>query len=79
MRTWLKDIRIAAGLKQEDVADKAGVARATYGHIETGERGVTVMNAKRIAQVLDFDWTLFFEEQCHDLKNEVGERLLSKS
>lgn len=77
MRTWLKDIRTSAGLKQEDVADQAGVARATYGHIETGERGVTVTNAKKIAKVLDFEWTLFFEDSCHELKNE--ECLMSKS
>lgn len=79
MRTWLKDIRVAAGLTQEDVADQAGVTRAMYGHIETGERGATVMNAKRIAKVLDFEWTLFFEDSCHDLKNESEERLLTKA
>lgn len=78
-RNWLKDIRASAGLKQEDVADQAGVARATYGHIETGERNASVMNAKRIASVLGFEWTLFFEEPCHDLKNEEREKVLSKA
>lgn len=68
MRTWLKDIRVSAGLTQEELADKAGVTRAMYGHIETGERNATVLNAKRIAKVLDFEWTLFFEESCHEMK-----------
>jgi transcriptional regulator with XRE-family HTH domain len=78
-RTWLKDIRVSAGMTQEAVADQAGVTRAMYGHIETGERGATVLNAKRIAKVLDFEWTLFFEEPCHDLKNKKREKVLSKA
>lgn len=70
MRTWLKDIRVEAGLNQEDVSNQAGINRSLYGHIETGKRNATVMNAKRIAEVLDFEWTLFFEEPCHELKNQ---------
>lgn len=70
MREWLKEIRETAGLTQEQVAEKAGMARATYGHIESGERGATVANAKKISYVLGFHWTIFFEDESHDLKNE---------
>ncbi|BAQ11488.1 xre family transcriptional regulator [Bacillus sp. OxB-1] len=73
MRTWLKEIRDKAGLTQEQVADQAGIGRSTYGHIESGERGATVNNAKKISQVLGFHWTIFFEDESHEMKNrEVG-------
>lgn len=70
MRVWLKDARNKVGLTQEQVAERAGMARATYGHIESGERGVTVTNAKKISEVLGFHWTIFFEDESHNLKNE---------
>lgn len=74
MRVWLKEIRENIGLTQEQVANKAGVARATYGHIETGEREVTVSNAKKISKVLNFHWTIFFEDKCHVMKSDEGEK-----
>lgn len=61
MRVWLKNIRDEKGLTQEEVASMTGISRSTYGHIESGERGVTVTNAKKIADVLNFNWTIFFE------------------
>lgn len=61
MRVWLKNIREEKGLTQEKVAYIVGISRSTYGHIESGERGVTVSNAKKIADALNFNWTLFFE------------------
>ncbi|MER2190654.1 MAG: helix-turn-helix transcriptional regulator [Solibacillus sp.] len=62
MRVWLKNIREEKGLTQENVASMVGISRSTYGHIESGERGVTVSNAKKIASALNFKWTLFFEK-----------------
>jgi len=61
VRVWLKSIREEKGLTQENVANMVGISRSTYGHIESGERGVTVSNAKKIASALNFKWTLFFE------------------
>lgn len=71
MRMWLRDYRLTLKLTQEEVAEKTGLARSTYGAIETGERNATVPNAKNIAKVLGFDWTIFFEEACHDSKNKT--------
>lgn len=62
MRIWLKDIREEKGLTQEEVAKLAGISRSSYGHVESGERGATVSTAKKIADVLGFHWTLFFEK-----------------
>lgn len=70
MREWLRNARNKAGLTQEQVAERVGIARATYGHIESGERGVTVSNAKKISEVLDFHWTIFFEDESHVMKNK---------
>lgn len=71
MRVWLRKIREEARLTQEEVASKCGIGRATYGAIETGERNATVVNAKKIANVLHFNWTIFFEDTCHESKNTV--------
>ena len=58
---WLKDLRIAQGLKQEQVAAAAGIERAYYSMIETGKRKPSVMIAQAIAAALGFEWTRFFE------------------
>lgn len=65
MRQWLLDIRKNLELTQEQVAEKAEIARQTYSMIETGERNPSVKNAKKIANALEFEWTLFFDEQYH--------------
>jgi len=62
MRIWLKNIRLSKKIKQKDLAIQSGISQATYCLIEKGERNPTVPTAKKIASVLGFDWTLFFEE-----------------
>lgn len=64
MRKWLADIRKEAKRTQQDVADAAGISQAYYAGIELGIRGkpLAVPVAKRIAAVLGFDWTRFYEE-----------------
>lgn len=47
MRHWLKIFREKKGMTQEEVAKLVGISRSAYGHIESGERGVTVTNAKK--------------------------------
>lgn len=63
-------------MTQIEVAEQAGIARTTYSMIETGERGATVSNAKKIANVLGFEWTIFFEDRCHESRikkqNQTG-------
>lgn len=70
-RKWLSDIRGNQGLKQKDVARKVGINTHYYAQIEQGLRNPSVNVAKRIASVLGFDWTIFFEDNCSDmLQNE---------
>lgn len=67
---WLRQKRQEKGLRQEDVADRAGIARTTYANYEQGYRNVNVKNAKRISDILGFHWTLFFEDEIHETCTE---------
>lgn len=58
----LKKIRESAGMTQEQLADKVGVVRQTISNIECGLAVPSVTNAQAIAQVLEFDWTDFFND-----------------
>ena len=64
MRSWLKALREQAGLTQEEVAIRVGMSQQSYQMIESGERGKCLKGetAKRIAAVLGFEWTRFFED-----------------
>lgn len=64
MRPWLVNIRVAAKMSQQRVADNAGISQSYYAAIETGQRGkpLAVPVAKKIAAVLGFDWTRFYDE-----------------
>ena len=65
MREWLKKIRENIGLTQQEVAEKSDMSQQYYGFIESGERGekLPVQTAKKIAEVLGFNWQLFYEER----------------
>lgn len=58
----LKEVRKAKGLTQEELAAKCDVQRTTVTMIETGENLPSVQLAKKLAEVLDVDWTEFFNE-----------------
>ncbi len=59
---WLIELRKMVGMTQQNVADAADIKRASYCNIESGTRRPSVEVAKRIANVLGFDWTLFYEK-----------------
>lgn len=65
MRTWLKEIRIHKELSQRDVAARASISQQYYSAIESGRKRcrVPAETAKKIAAVLEFEWTRFFEEE----------------
>jgi len=68
-RDWLKFKRLEKRLTQSAVAEAAGIERSYYTMIELGERRPSVEVAKSIASVLDFDWTIFFEVKCNEMKH----------
>jgi transcriptional regulator with XRE-family HTH domain len=59
---WLKAIRRKKEYTQNELAMLAGIAQESYSNIENGKRRPSVEVAKKIADALDFDWTLFFED-----------------
>ena len=63
MRVWLREYRIKSGLSQKKVAVKAGVSCQFYNYVEHGTRRPSYEVAKRIATILGFEWTLFFETE----------------
>ena len=58
----LKEKRIEAGLTQAELAEKVGVNQPQICKIERGESRPDVLTAKRIAKVLNIDWTEFFND-----------------
>ena len=60
---WLKHIRIDADMTQIEVASQTGITQQMYWMIENGERRPSVETAKKIAAVLDFEWTLFYPDE----------------
>lgn len=63
-RTWLYDIRKAAGLTTYLAAERCGISQSYYFSIESGQRGdkLPVETAMKIATGLGFDWKLFYED-----------------
>ena len=68
-RIWLKNIRVEKGLTQQEVASSGDFARTYYTMVEQGKRKPSVDIAKSIAKVLDFKWTLFFDDECNESKH----------
>ena len=59
----LKEIRKKQNKTQCEVAEEADIARAYYTQIEMGMYRPSVETAKRIAKVLNIDWTEFFNDE----------------
>lgn len=51
----LRNYRVLNKLTQEQMADKLGMERTTYGKIENGERDLTLSTVERYAQDLEID------------------------
>ncbi|MTI95416.1 MAG: helix-turn-helix transcriptional regulator [Firmicutes bacterium] len=60
-RRWL--IRLRGNTSQQLIAQQCGISQNFYSWIEQGERRPSVEVAKKIAAVLGFEWTRFFEEE----------------
>lgn len=59
---WLKEIRRQKNMTTYQVSEMTGISQPHYSMMENGVRGVPVHAAKKIASVLEFDWTRFYEE-----------------
>ena len=59
----LCNLRKKKNLTMREVGMMANISESMYSLIENGKRRPSVDVAKRIASVLNFDWTLFFEKK----------------
>ena len=66
MRNWLRNKRLEKKLTQSELAEMAGIDATTVSKIELGDRRPSVEVAKKIAAVLGFPWTRFFEDDSND-------------
>ena len=64
----LQKIRKDKKMTQQQLADLSGCERSMIGKIERGEVKPSVKLAKSIANVLEFDWTLFYENVEPEVK-----------
>ena len=56
----VRELRVAKGLSQEELAFKAGVHRTYLGGIERGERNPSLKNITTIAKALDISLSELF-------------------
>ena len=61
----VRDLRLAKGLSQEELAFRAGVHRTYLGGIERGERNPALKNIAAIAKALDITLSELFFFQGH--------------
>ncbi len=57
----IRELRLARGLSQEELAFRAGVHRTYLGGIERGERNVALQNIAAIAKALDVELPELFK------------------
>lgn len=64
MRGWLKKLRHEShNLTQEQLAKMVGISRTMITEIENGNANPSVEVAKKIASVMGFHWTRFYEDE----------------
>ena len=55
----MKELRKIKGFTQDDLADKANVARSTLGNIETAQNDITLTKLNRIAKAFNLSLSEF--------------------
>ena len=61
-RMDIRKLRLVKGLKQECIAQKAGISASYISMLESGKRKPSPAVAKRLGKALGVPWTQFFEE-----------------
>ena len=56
----IRQLRMAAGMSQEEFADRCGVHRTYIGSIERGEKAITIETANKIVNALGISLSQFF-------------------
>ena len=73
----VKNYRIKAGLKQQDLSDKVGITATTLSRIESGNGSIKLDTLIKIGNVLGVSTErLLFGEDAFVLNSEVMEKVL---
>ena len=59
----MREKRLEKGLSQVELASKVGVWQSSITRFETGKATPKPSTAKKIAAILGFSWTKFYDEQ----------------
>lgn len=62
-RIWFTKKRMELGITQTQLAHKLNVSNRTISNIELGKRNPSGPLAKRLADVMGFDMSMFYEDQ----------------
>jgi len=65
MRRWLIERRKSRELTQTCIAGRAGISRSYYTQIERRQRSPSIPVAKKLAEILEFDWTCFYDDESN--------------
>lgn len=72
----LKELRIARGWRQVEVADKVGLSRSAISNIEAGKRALTLSTLKKFCEVFKIDVSYFdIETENFDEALDLTSRL----
>lgn len=80
MNVELKRLRLNSSKTMKELSNELDISESYYCLIENGERKPSVEIAKKIANALGFDWTLFYEsgqkrtERTHKKSERQGEK-----
>jgi len=67
-RTWFKQLRKNAGLTQSALSNLTKIGITSINKYELGIRNPNYSNAKKLAEILKFDWTKFYEDDAKGVK-----------
>ena len=70
---WMETKRRAMGLKQKQMAEKAGISQQLYQYFESGKRSLKTCSFNttcRVVAAFDYDIGEFFQNGCSFLKAE---------
>lgn len=62
----LQQKREEAGMTQEELGRKLGISRQAVSLLENGTNKPTVTNAKKLGEILGFDWTELYNDKVHN-------------
>ena len=66
----LKELRLARGWRQVEVADRMGLSRSAISNIEAGKRAMTLVTLKRFCELFQIDIS-YFEIETDNFNDAV--------